>query len=43
MVDYIFQQTDTVESNKIGPLARDKSFIKSIIKLMDYDYREYKK
>ena len=38
-VDYIFQQTDAIESNKIGPLARDKSFIKSIIKLMDYDYR----
>ena len=39
-VDYIFQQTDAVESNKIGPLARDKSFIKSIIKLMDYNFAE---
>ena len=38
-VDYIFQQTDAIENNKIGPLARDKSFIKNIIKLMDYDHR----
>ena len=38
-VDYIFQQTDAIESNKIGPLARDRVFIKNIVKLMDYDYK----
>ena len=38
-VDYIFQQTDAIENNKIGPLARDRVFIKNLVKLMDYDYR----
>ena len=39
-VDMIFQQTDAVEIDRMGPLSRDKAFIKSIVELMGYDSRK---
>ena len=41
-VDYIFQQTDALKMNKIGPLSRDKAFIRSVVNLMDYEHKSKK-
>ena len=38
-VENIFAQTDAVENNNIGPLARDRRFLSSINKLMGNQYR----